>query len=150
VAELENWDDARRTYSFRGISGLLPVSNYRGTVSVIEEGAGSALMLSASYDASGVSDAEAKKIIDGNLFFSLCIASPLACTNDQRPVPAAERVDFEGTSLTGRLMLKGYLRRPAGAGPFPAVVLLPGCGGSAEPLDQNWGGCGLPNGAMSL
>lgn len=35
--------------------------------------------------------------------------------------------------------LLGYLRIPAGAGPFPAVVLMHGCGGEADKLDQNWG-----------
>ncbi len=33
--------------------------------------------------------------------------------------------------------LKGYLRRPNGAGPFPGVVLIPACGGSY--VDREWG-----------
>src|SRR5262249_9395406 len=37
------------------------------------------------------------------------------------------------------LALRGYLRRPDGPGPFPAVVLLHGCDGSFERLDQLWG-----------
>lgn len=35
--------------------------------------------------------------------------------------------------------LLGYLRQPAGGGPFAAVVLLHGCGGDAAGLDRNWG-----------
>ena len=36
-------------------------------------------------------------------------------------------------------ILKGYLRRPAAAGPLPAVVLLPGCDAVVKPIDENWG-----------
>jgi len=140
VAELESWDDAKHTFSWRSLSGLLPVKNFRGTIKVTGKGVGSALTIEASYEASGVGDAEAKESVDRSMFFSLCINGPLVCASDQRSVPAAEQVSFEGTSLVGRpLMLRGYLRRPAGAGPLPAVVLLPGCNGTAEPLDQNWG-----------
>ncbi|HSU07136.1 MAG TPA: hypothetical protein VLI93_16360, partial [Acetobacteraceae bacterium] len=35
--------------------------------------------------------------------------------------------------------LLGYLRQPAGDGPFAAVVLLHGCGGGADKLDRTWG-----------
>ena len=140
VAELESWDDGKRTFSWRGLSGLLPVKNFRGIIKVTGKDVGSALTIEASYDASGVGDAEAKESVGRSMFFSLCINGPLVCASDQRSVPAAEQVSFEGTSLVGRpLMLRGYLRRPAGAGPFPAVVMLPGCNGTAEPLDQNWG-----------
>lgn len=53
--------------------------------------------------------------------------------------PAAV-VQFEGVPASPQpLTLQGYLRRPDGAGPFPAVVLLHGCAGGAERLDQNWG-----------
>lgn len=38
---------------------------------------------------------------------------------------AAEKVDIPGSALT----LQGMLYRPAGPGPFPAVVALHGCGG---------------------
>lgn len=141
LAELESWDDATHSFSWRSLSGFLPVKNFRGTIKLTRKDVGSALIMQASYDASGAGDTEAKESIDRNLFFSLCINGPVVCANDQRSVPAAELVSFEGTSLIGSrsLMLKGYLRRPAGAGPFPAVVLLPGCNGVAEPLDQNWG-----------
>jgi dienelactone hydrolase len=37
------------------------------------------------------------------------------------------------------LTLQGYLRRPDGAGPFSAVVLLHGCNGNWGRLDERWG-----------
>jgi dienelactone hydrolase len=138
VSELENWDDVNRSFSFRGISGLLPVSNYRVTVSVTGDGTGSALKMTATYDADGVADANAKKAIDRSMYTALCLSGPLLCTRD--PASAAEIVEFQNTPVLGRpVMLRGYLRRPSGAGPFPAVVLLHGCHGFAESLDQNWG-----------
>jgi dienelactone hydrolase len=50
---------------------------------------------------------------------------------------AATIVHFAPAS--GQPKLLGYLRQPAGRGPFAAVVLLHGCGGDAEGLDRNWG-----------
>jgi dienelactone hydrolase len=35
--------------------------------------------------------------------------------------------------------LKGYLRQPNGAGPFPAVVLVPACGRFESSVDRDWG-----------
>jgi dienelactone hydrolase len=50
-----------------------------------------------------------------------------------------ERVEFEGASqplLRGTIMpgdrIRGYLAKPEGAGPFPAVVALHGCGGMPD------------------
>ncbi len=37
------------------------------------------------------------------------------------------------------LDLKGTLRRPRGHAPYPAVILLPRCGPSANSTDQSWG-----------
>lgn len=42
------------------------------------------------------------------------------------------------TAQPNPLRLRGYLRRPNGDGPFPAIVLLHGCGGDAVGLDRNW------------
>jgi dienelactone hydrolase len=140
VSELESWDDVNRSFSFRGISGLLPVSNYRATVSVTVDGTGSVLKMTATYDADGVADADAKKAIDRRMYTALCLGGPLLCTRDQRPASAAEIVEFASTRVVGKpVMLKGYLRHPSGAGPFPAVVLLHGCNGFPESLDLNWG-----------
>ena len=140
VAELEDWDNANRSYSWRNVSGLAPVSNYRGTLSVIADGQASALKVTARYEAKGVSDAEAQKIIDGAIFRALCINGPLLCSDDRSPLAPAEVVGFDGLSLGSKpLTLRGYLRRPEGAGPFPAIVLLHGCDGSPERLDRLWG-----------
>jgi len=54
---------------------------------------------------------------------------------------AQERVQFPSTDggLTGGAptQLDGYLYRPAGAGPFPAVVAMHGCGGLFVPRDRS-------------
>jgi dienelactone hydrolase len=74
-------------------------------------------------------------------FFSIWIGNSVACSADQQSIPPAKAIEFEGDPpFTPKpLTLKGYLRRPDGAGRYPAVVLLHGCGGIAERLDQNWG-----------
>jgi dienelactone hydrolase len=140
VGELETRDNTNRSYSWRSVSALLPVQNYRGTVSVMADGQASTLNWTASYEAKGVADAEAKKFIDDAIRRALCFNGPLVCTDDRSPLAPAEVVEFPGLSLTSKpLSLRGYLRRPAGVAPFPAVVLLHGCDGSPEPLDQLWG-----------
>ena len=54
---------------------------------------------------------------------------------------AAESVTFSGDGLT----LSGVLYRPAGGGPFPAVVALHGCAGlfgtsgAVSPRHADWG-----------
>jgi carbon monoxide dehydrogenase subunit G len=65
VERLDNWDDAKRSYTYSILSGPLPVSNYRSTLSVLPDGNGSALNWHSTYQAKGTSDAEAKKLIDG-------------------------------------------------------------------------------------
>jgi dienelactone hydrolase len=140
VAVLEDWDNSNRSFSWTSSFALAPVSNNRARVSVIADGQTSVLKLTASYEAKGVSDAEAKKIIDGAIYRGLCLSSPLLCSDDQRPLTPAEAVEFDGMSITSRpLTLRGYLRRPDTPGPSPAVVLLHGCGGFPEPLDEIWG-----------
>ena len=141
VATLENWDDPNRSFTYRNVSpGLLPVANSHTTVSVIADANGSALKMTATYDAKGVSDADAKRASDGAIYRSLCFNSPLRCSPDQPSVAPAELVKFDSVSPGPTpLVLQGYLRRPSGAGPFPAVVLWHGCGGLPEPVDQDWG-----------
>ena len=65
VERLEKWDDANRSYSYTIISGPLPVADYHSTLGVVPDGAGSAVKWRGTYDAKGVSDAQAKKTIDG-------------------------------------------------------------------------------------
>jgi hypothetical protein len=51
---------------------------------------------------------------------------------------AAEVVHFP--SVKGEpINLVGHIRRPEGAGPFPAVVLLHGCAGDWRGMDSRWG-----------
>lgn len=47
----------------------------------------------------------------------------------------------EAITLPGRdgLTLTAKLYRPAGSGPFPAIVALHGCGGPWQPRDDDWG-----------
>ena len=59
------------------------------------------------------------------LFGSLLVAMTVAGTN----VSAGEFVEIEGGTRAEPVRLVGYMARPAGAGPFSAVVLLHGCGG---------------------
>ena len=70
-------------------SRLLPIANYHATVSVIENGNGSALKVMASYDAKGVPDADAKRAADDAMYRSICVNSPLLCSPDQRSVAPA-------------------------------------------------------------
>src|SRR6266480_1950931 len=74
-------------------------------------------------------------------FFALCVNFPVPCSAEQQPIPQAMSIQFEGDLpfTPNPLVLKGYLRRPQGAGRYPAIVLLHGCAGFAERLDQHWG-----------
>jgi dienelactone hydrolase len=46
--------------------------------------------------------------------------------------------------------LQGLLRRPAGAGPFPAIVLLHSCNGNWQKLDERWARQIAPWGYVTL
>jgi len=46
--------------------------------------------------------------------------------------------------------LQGLLRRPSGAGPFPAIVLLHSCNGNWQKLDERWGKQIAPWGYVTL
>jgi dienelactone hydrolase len=51
----------------------------------------------------------------------------------------AERVNFAVTpSLGATLVVSGELEKPAGEGPFPAIVMLHGCGGPWPLRDDMW------------
>lgn len=65
------------------------------------------------------------------------------------PEPSGTAVELE-TPLAGRPPLQGYLRRPDGVGPFPAVVLLHSCNGNWRRLDQRWGPRIAPWGYVTL
>src|SRR5436305_10159330 len=67
--------------------------------------------------------------------FSILLTSPAVLAD---PKPTGESVII-ATLRPLPFDLKGYLRRPDGAGPFPAAVLLPGCDQLLGPVDQDWG-----------
>jgi dienelactone hydrolase len=52
---------------------------------------------------------------------------------------SGKEVSLQGTTKTpsgGFVTLAGKLTKPQGEGPFPAVVLLHGCGGVAKSIDS--------------
>lgn len=58
-------------------------------------------------------------------FASLLLALSLATTS----ASAGQFIDIEGGTKESPVRLLGYMAKPPGEGPFPAVVLLHGCGG---------------------
>jgi dienelactone hydrolase len=73
------------------------------------------------------------------LFFVSCSQSSLPIKGDPPLNPNA--VVFKGTGSQGAddpLMLSGTLNKPSGDGPFPAIVLLHGCGGIQPKRDHRW------------
>jgi dienelactone hydrolase len=68
------------------------------------------------------------------------VAASLNMALATSPRDAVEVVHFPTASgQMPPLILRGFLRRPPGNTPSPAVVLLHGCGGDPEGLDRNWG-----------
>jgi dienelactone hydrolase len=132
---LEHWDGANHSYVFSG-APRHHVVNYHSKLSVVAEGKGSALELTATYDASGVSDADAKRDVDGLIIRALCVSGPLRCSNDHQLISADIVAIPE--SQWSPLVLQGYLRRSNNPSPSPAVILVHGCAGFADQLDQNW------------
>ena len=63
--------------------------------------------------------------------------------------PGATMVELE-SPLAHAQPLQGLLRRPSGAGPFPAIVLLHSCNGSWKRLDERWGKQIAPWGYVTL
>jgi dienelactone hydrolase len=140
-AELEDWSDADRSFSWKNASSSSgSVANYHGRISVTADGKGSVLKWSASYEAQGVPDPQARSLIDGAIYRTLCVSGLLLCSAPQSADKAAEIVSIEGASFNSKpISLRGYLRRPDAPGSVPAVILLHGCNGAPEALDQNWG-----------
>ena len=71
----------------------------------------------------------------------LCCVAPALITDARATL--LERVEFEGASqqlISGGLILgdriQGYLAKPDGAGPFPAVIGLHGCAGMHDTTKQ--------------
>ena len=68
VEHLVRWSDKMHSYTYKIVSGPLPVEHYESTihVSAAKSGSGSVISWRGHYSAkSGTSDADAKKAIDG-------------------------------------------------------------------------------------
>jgi hypothetical protein len=65
LEELVQYDKAAMTYSYTIVEGPLPVANYRSTLSVADDGKGSKITWTGSFDAKGAADADAVKTISG-------------------------------------------------------------------------------------
>lgn len=65
VEELVSRDDAAMKYTYKILSGSLPVENYVSTISVAPKGDGSELTWTGKFDAKGASDADAEAAIAG-------------------------------------------------------------------------------------
>lgn len=67
VERLESVDDNERRYSYSIVDSPLPVSNYKATISVREQGDGTATVVewSSEFSPSGASESDATKVIQG-------------------------------------------------------------------------------------
>jgi hypothetical protein len=67
VEHLVRWSDKMHSYTYKIVSGPLPVEHYESTihVSAAKSGSGSVISWRGHYSAKGASDADAKKTIDG-------------------------------------------------------------------------------------
>jgi dienelactone hydrolase len=75
------------------------------------------------------------------LFFVLSCAHAPAPEKVEKPKDP-DTVSIQSSTVTydgsGHLNLKGRLKKPDGDGPFPAIVLLHGCGGISPKRDHRW------------
>src|SRR5690242_8252382 len=83
--------------------------------------------------------------IVAGFFTALLLAGGAAAALDSD----ATMVELE-SPLAHAQPLQGLLRRPAGAGPFPAIVLLHSCNGNWKRLDERWGRQIAPWGYVTL
>ncbi|MBC8130481.1 MAG: SRPBCC family protein [Rhizobiaceae bacterium] len=65
VEALVSRDEAGMTYTYKILSGPLPVDNYQSTITVKADGETSEVDWVGTFDAKGTSDAEAEKVITG-------------------------------------------------------------------------------------
>jgi dienelactone hydrolase len=75
-----------------------------------------------------------KRGIVAGVFAALLLTGSTAIALDS----GAAIVELE-SPLVRAQPLQGLLRRPSGAGPFPAIVLLHSCNGNWQRLDERWG-----------
>ena len=77
------------------------------------------------------------------LFAAMSVAS---CVNGPTPKviersKTPDTISFQSSAAhigSGALTLTGRLKKPDGVGPFPAVILLHGCGGISPKRDHRW------------
>ncbi|MET4798258.1 dienelactone hydrolase [Bradyrhizobium sp. LB11.1] len=72
-------------------------------------------------------------VVTGILLMGQALACPQALAQSNSTI-----VEIE-TPLASAHPLQGYLRRPNGAGTWPAVILLHSCNGSWQRIDERWG-----------
>lgn len=78
------------------------------------------------------------KRLSASLVASFIGISVLDCMATE--LPQATKVEFDTSFVHSEpIKLEGQLRRPGGAGAFPAVVLLHGCTGDSHSMDARWG-----------
>ena len=65
LEKLISRDDAKRSYSYAIVEGVLPVQNYVSTLTVSAKCAGSTILWTGKFDAKGAPDANAAKLISG-------------------------------------------------------------------------------------
>jgi hypothetical protein len=67
VEHLVRWSDKHHYYTYKIVSGPLPVEHYESTIHVkaAKSGTGSVITWRGHYSAKGASDADAKKAVDG-------------------------------------------------------------------------------------
>ena len=67
IEKLESVNDDERRYSYSIVDSPLPVSNYKATISVREQGDGTATVVewSSEFSPSGASESDAAKVIQG-------------------------------------------------------------------------------------
>lgn len=66
VEALVSYDDAAMSYTYTILESPLPVENYESTLSVkADDDGGAAVLWTSTFDAKGVTDEEAKAIVEG-------------------------------------------------------------------------------------
>lgn len=89
------------------------------------------------------------KVISSQLYIFVLVFSAIflvSCAHNASPVAGNKpmypnTVSFQGSATTifeKPLNLTGQIKKPEGDGPFPAVVLLHGCGGISPKRDDRW------------
>jgi len=65
VERLETVDEKERLYTYSILEGPLPVANYKATIRVLDDNGGCTVEWSSDFEASGVPESDASKVIRG-------------------------------------------------------------------------------------